>query len=115
MGSLRATVKQGQIIVNQVFAHVVHEDCIVIEIDCSSKYPELGGTGSTSLMLMCGEHTLRGDPDAEATEIDFYGLPSTLDADGEHWTIHAETGRYSVFVTLFRTRSEGPILFQREG
>lgn len=87
-------VVPGQIVVNQICAHVVTPDVIILEVDCASKYPDVVGYGDTSVFLGSGDRTLYAEPVESYTEI-------RVVIDGV-WGTMASAGRYAVSIALWR-------------
>ena len=99
---ISVTVKQGAIGIESITRHVQHPDCLVLEVDCRAKYPEIGPFSPSEgiVWLNRGERTLHAENSNEPTEIRIDGL-------GEgRWIIEATAGRYTVFIVAFKLQGE---------
>ena len=107
---MNVKVKQGIIHINSIWQVLTHEDVIILEADCTQKYPEIQYYSGCSVGIGAGEHTLRVvDSTAVPTEI-------TLDIAGktpeERWSILAEASRYSITLVFFKDTGENKVIWQ---
>ena len=93
--SIGAKVIPGQVAVSSAFVTFANDSLIIVEIDCRSKYPEIGGYSSHVLYLDASEHTLNKVNSDNGTMIEFT-LPQGFEIGS------ARTGRYNVTVFFHR-------------
>ena len=96
-------VEQGIIEVNSVAPLHLSEEALLFEADTRQKYPDLLAVGTGSAIISANERTLRvKDPEAPASIIRI-----VLDESvSSHWHTMVETGRYSVFIGMFKIQLE---------
>lgn len=99
-------VKRGEIRLEGIYVSHVCSHCVVVSIDCGSKYPQYmvaaHASGLFEVLLYADEHTLRPDPTRKSrhTEVKIVGLPRP--SKDEVWLSSTSGGRYEVIVTLTR-------------
>jgi hypothetical protein len=90
------TVIQDQVVVSSVDLVMETGSFALFEVDCSTKYPELGTWSSLpDITLAAGQYTLRGNRDAGLTAI-------TLPERFRGWDLMAYAARYTVRIVLWK-------------
>jgi hypothetical protein len=105
-GEIKVRIRKGaiQVAYDCCRVKVRHDDCVIIEIRCLSKYPlvhSLGDDGKHPILLLeTNEYSLSIDEKrrGKLTKITFTELPC------RQWYIHSATegGRYKINITFLR-------------
>jgi hypothetical protein len=89
---IRVTI--GEIGVESIYCVYCSADCIVFEIDCRSKYPDLMFS-SNSIILYAGEQTLHTNDTDLSTKI-------VCDIEDDGWVSIGDASRYTVYWVLIK-------------
>lgn len=84
-------IEEREILVESAWISLQTDSVIVIEIDCKSKYPQVGGYSDVMFSLYADEHTLHKGTDPRYTDIE-------LDLPDGFRISSISTGRYDVRV-----------------
>jgi hypothetical protein len=100
-----AKVTPGQVAINCIYVDHASDDLIVIEIDCKSKYPELGPQSSSLIYLCASEDTLFTEQSDQTTMVELL-LPDGFEIGA------TQAGRYTVTVFCHKLSPRGVIIWQ---
>jgi hypothetical protein len=110
------TVTQGAFTLASVHVLVAVKDVLIIEADCTSKYPgELSvsdrGERGPEVMIWPGEHSQKLDqrPDRAAAP-----TVITLPSYAGNWTVIAEGRRYTIRIVAYSRRRRARLAWQEK-
>ncbi len=103
--NIKVTVEQGGIAVNSVFVMQESKDSLILEVDCSSKYPQPGPISLAEISLVKGKETMHGADTDKLTVIHVEGIPSG-------WMNDITVGRYNALIFFWKPSEFGQVAWE---
>jgi hypothetical protein len=106
---IKVKVTPGQIDIGSIYVTLMSDSLIVVEIDCRSKYPDIGPMSSHVIYLIATEHTLGKVGTDTNTSVELE-LPEGFEIGP------TEVGRYHVAIFCYKRneRNGGTIIWQNK-
>lgn len=98
------SVEQGRVVVNAAWVAACAPNAFVIEADLKAKYAVVAALSGNSVMLDINEDTK--NVDHQITEPTVVTLRMR-----RGWTLHAEIGRYTLYIFGYRRNRQGPMIW----